>query len=101
VRIRSNTKTLEVQSAFGGLVIYPAKALAGIRYVPELLDGVLYECEHVSLSKSLRRNGTKIMIAPSLMNKGSLRHTFASIPAVLFILKAVSSLRFPRRTNNF
>jgi len=99
VHIRSSTKAFEVQSAFGGLAIYPAKALAGIRYVPELLGGVFYECEHVSLSKSIRRKGTKIMIAPSLRNNGSLRHTFASIPAVLFILKALSTLRFPRRTN--
>jgi hypothetical protein len=98
VRIRSSIRAFEVQSAFGGLAIYPAKALEGIRYVPESLDGVLYECEHVSLSKSLRARGTKIMIAPSLKNKGSLRHTFASNPVVLFILRALSTLRFPRST---
>jgi hypothetical protein len=96
MRIRSSTKAFEVQSAFGGLAIYPAKDLVGIRYVPELLSGVLYECEHVSLAKSLRARGTKIMIAPSLRNKGSLRHTFASNPVVLLILKALSTLHFPR-----
>ena len=98
VRIRSSTRAFEVQSAFGGLAIYPAKALEGIRYVPELLDGVLYECEHVSLSKSLWARGTIIMIAPSLRNRGSLTHTFASNPVFLFILKALSTLRFPGGT---
>lgn len=96
VHIQPGNKPFEVQSAFGGLAIYPTKVLAGLRYAPQTLEELLHECEHVSLSKSIWSKGTKVMIAPSLRNKGSLRHTFSSSPLVLAVLKPLSRVGFWR-----
>jgi hypothetical protein len=94
LKIPHSSRAFEVQSAFGGLAVYPAKVLVSLRYVPELIGEGLYECEHVSLSKSIRNRGTKIQIAPGLRNSGSFRHAFASNPFVLMILWTLTRVRF-------
>ena len=94
VHIQPLRKPFEVQSAFGGLAIYPTNVLEGLRYAPQQLTETLYVCEHVSLSKSIWSKGIKVMIAPSLRNKGSLSHTFSSIPIVLAFLKRVPGVNF-------
>jgi hypothetical protein len=93
-RIPPYGRAIEVQSAFGGLAVYPARILEGLRYIPEWIGEALYECEHVSLATSIRSRDARIMIATSLRNRGSFRHTFASNPLVLIVLWSLSRLRF-------
>jgi glycosyltransferase involved in cell wall biosynthesis len=76
IKISRFAKNIEVESAFGGLSIYPVKAIAGLRYSAELLRTGVYECEHVSLNKQVRQRGYAIEIVPGLQNSGSRRHTF-------------------------
>lgn len=98
VHIKPGAAAFEVHSAFGGLAIYPARVLEGLRYAPKALTETLYECEHVELSKAIGSRGARIMIAPSLRNKGSLRHTFTSNPLVRAALSLVFRVGFRRRT---
>jgi hypothetical protein len=100
VHIQPGTTAFEVQSAFGGLAIYPAKVLGGLRYTPKALTETLFECEHVEFSKAIGSRGAKIMIAPSLRNKGSLRHTFTSNPLIRATLGLLSRISIRRRTPN-
>ena len=98
VHIKPGTSAFEVHSAFGGLAIYPARVLEGLRYAPKALTETLYECEHVELSKAIASRGGRIMIAPNMINKGSLRHTFTSNHLVRASLSLVSRVSFRRRT---
>lgn len=94
VHIKPGAAPFEVHSAFGGLAIYPTSVLEGLRYAPKALTETLYECEHVELSKAIGSRGAKILIAPSLRNKGSLRHTFTSNPLVRAALSLVFRVSF-------
>lgn len=67
IRIPEGADPIEVQSAFGGLAIYPRCAIRNTMYVG--LDGQGNEiCEHVKFSESIRRNGYKIYINPKMIN---------------------------------
>lgn len=93
IRISPSSDNIEVESAFGGLAIYPLKAISGLRYSAKLLAPGVYECEHVSINRQVRQRGYAIEIAPSLQNKGSLCHTFFSLPPLRFLALAAGSLR--------
>jgi hypothetical protein len=100
LKIHYSSPSIPVESAFGGLALYPSRALAGLRYSPELLSPGINECEHVSLHGLVKRRGFEIEISPSLRNSGSLRHTLLAFAPLKvlgllagFTRKLVSSFR--------
>lgn len=67
IRIPRDADPIEVQSAFGGLAIYPRAAIMDATYVG--LDKYGNElCEHVTFSENIRRNGFRIFINPRMIN---------------------------------
>jgi hypothetical protein len=100
-RIDPKSPRIQVESAFGGLAIYPSISLVGLRYKPALLVEDIYECEHVSLNLGVRRRGFDIEIQPGLQNSGALAHTiltFLPMKVLAFILVALRSIiGFSRR----
>ena len=67
IRIPINADLIEVQSAFGGLAIYPRDAVRNTEYVG--LDEQGNEiCEHIRFSEGIRSNGFKIFINPKMTN---------------------------------
>jgi len=85
-RIYKAEAEFPVESAFGGLAIYPGEMLTSCKYfAPELAPGV-FECEHVSLNECLSRAGAQIVIAPYLRNRGEAIHVAkAGVFADLYI----------------
>jgi len=67
IRIPPDSAWLEVDSAFGGLAVYRAEALHGLRYTGLAADGTDL-CEHVPLHQGLRARGGRIFINPKLLN---------------------------------
>jgi hypothetical protein len=90
VHIPPSEEAIEVQSAFGGLAIYPWRAISGLRYEPDQVTDSILECEHVSFSRSIKFRNVKIFIEPSLRNKGDYRHSFSSNPFVYAALRVSS-----------
>jgi hypothetical protein len=83
-RMAKKAEELSVESAFGGLAIYPVDKIAGIRYLPRPLDSGVYECEHVSFSDQIREQGVELVVLPSLRNKAPILHTlFAWLGPIL------------------
>jgi len=73
IKIKSNMKPIEVDSAFGGLGIYKKSILLESKYVG--LNAKKEEfCEHVSFHSILREKGFKLFIVPSLINCGWNTH---------------------------
>lgn len=66
-----NSPLIETDSSFGGLAIYKQSKLENCRYcgiVYDHLGNVLHDqCEHVDLNKSIKKNGGRIFICPSLL----------------------------------
>jgi hypothetical protein len=91
-RILPSKPDINVESAFGGLTIYPTNAIAGLRYSPSLLPFDLYECEHVSFNRLARERGYEIVIVPGLQNSGSLQHTFLAHFPVKFLALVVGNM---------
>ena len=60
---------IEVDSAFGGLAIYRTSSIINLSYSPRNMEGEI-ECEHVSLHRSIRNEGGRIIINPKLINSG-------------------------------
>jgi len=58
---------IEVESAFGGLAVYRAEAIAGLRY-RGLDDAGRELCEHVPLHLAMRARGARLFINPKLLN---------------------------------
>lgn len=67
IRIPEDADLIEVQSAFGGLAIYPRDAVGNTLYVGLDDDGKEI-CEHIRFSEGIRRNGYKIFINPKMIN---------------------------------
>jgi len=61
-RLRRGDPPLTVKSAFGGLAVYRATSLRGLRY-----DESANDCEHVSLHRALAARGGKLVVNPSLL----------------------------------
>ena len=72
--ISPNSEWIEVDSAFGGLAIYKRSILGEARYEGKLLDGSIV-CEHVPFHQSLKSQGARIFINPSLINGGWNGHS--------------------------
>jgi glycosyltransferase involved in cell wall biosynthesis len=74
IRINSDKNPIEVDSAFGGLGIYKKSAILSSTYVG--LDENEEEfCEHVYLHRSMRDEGARLYIVPSLINCGWNEHS--------------------------
>lgn len=58
---------IEVDSAFGGLAVYRAEAIAGLRYQGLTPAGEAV-CEHVPLHAAMRARGSRLFINPRLLN---------------------------------
>jgi hypothetical protein len=58
---------IAVDSAFGGLAIYRADAIAGLRYRGLTPEGAEV-CEHVALHAAMRARGARLFINPRLLN---------------------------------
>ncbi len=67
IRIPTDANLIEVQSAFGGLAIYPREAVRNSVYIG-LDENGKEICEHISFSESIRNNGFKIFINPKMTN---------------------------------
>ena len=67
LQIRPAHEWIEVESAFGGLAVYHAEAVHGLRYAG-LTPAGREVCEHVPLHAALRARGGRIFINPQLLN---------------------------------
>lgn len=67
VTLAPDHEWIEVDSAFGGLAVYRADAIAGHRY-RGLQDDGTEVCEHVPLHLSMRARGARLFINPRLVN---------------------------------
>ena len=95
IKIKPSTKSISVQSAFGGLAIYPGQSLLTCAYKAQEVLGSVLECEHVSLNRDLRDLGYEIKIATGLRNSGSLGHTWGSFRLLSPIARLISFIRPP------
>ena len=71
--INTNLDWIEVDSAFGGFVIFKKNILKNCLYVGTYPDGSPI-CEHVPFNKQIRNNGGRIFINPQLINAKSTEH---------------------------
>lgn len=74
IKIPADSDWIEVDSAFGGLAIYSRNILEGAFYLGVKSDG-LPVCEHVPFHATIKLNGGKILINPSLINTKRTDHT--------------------------
>lgn len=72
--IDRNNGFIEVDSAFGGLVIYEKKYIVGQKYVG-ITSNKQEVCEHLNFNAHIRKNGGKIFINPGMINSGLNEHT--------------------------
>lgn len=91
MKIPSQSRPIEVESAFGGFAIVPRAFI---------LDASMYEgkttnghdvCEHVSFCKVIRENGGKIFVVPSLINTTYTDHSFRST----FLYSIYRNFKYP------
>jgi len=66
VSIAPDHEWIEVDSAFGGLAVYDANAIAGLRY-RGLTPAGAEVCEHVALHAAMRARGARLFINPRLL----------------------------------
>jgi hypothetical protein len=67
IRIDQSAPMIKVDSAFGGLAIYPRDSVVGLNYIG--IDSAGEEiCEHVLFSKAIRGKGFEIYINPMMIN---------------------------------
>jgi hypothetical protein len=74
ITLPPDSNPIEVESAFGGLAIYPRKSLLNAEYIG-VTDKGKEICEHVSLNEKIRKNGFRVLVDPSLINTGFTEHT--------------------------
>jgi hypothetical protein len=67
IRINQSAPMIKVDSAFGGLAIYPRDSVVGLNYIG--IDSAGEEiCEHVLFSKAIRAKGFEIYVNPMMIN---------------------------------
>lgn len=74
VTIAENAEWIEVDSAFGGIAIYPTQALGNARYKGYDKHG-RDAVDHIGFHEGIRENGYKIFINPKLINTSFNEHT--------------------------
>ena len=72
-KISSNSKLINVDSAFGGLAIYKKETLENVNY--KGLENNFEICEHVCLNLQIKKNNYNIFINPKLINTDFTIHT--------------------------
>jgi len=94
IRLPEDSEWIEVDSAFGGLVIYRKQALLSARYagLDERGDEI---CEHITLHQQMRAAGYRIFINPRLINAGYTEHTRRALPAARLKLWFKHHVRYP------
>ena len=95
-RISKSDPPIRVESAFGGLAIYPVHMLEACKYEPKELSSGFWECEHVGFNAQALRNGGQMIILPNLRNKGPLAHTFLVRWIPRFVLEFLGGFRAPK-----
>lgn len=76
LKIPSESRPIEVESAFGGFAIVPrAYIFNASMYEGKTISGNDV-CEHVSFCKVIRQNGGRILVVPSLINTTFTDHSF-------------------------
>lgn len=73
VTIAPNSEWIEVHSAFGGIAVYPTKALGNARYQGFDAQG-RDAVDHIGFSAGIRENGYSIYINPKLINTSFNEH---------------------------
>jgi hypothetical protein len=83
IDLRGEVSPIPVQSAFGGIGVYPLSEilLNGARYVGLESDGSEL-CEHVPFNLSLWKSGMQIQIDPTFVNAAYTEHTMQSHPVI-------------------
>jgi hypothetical protein len=67
IRIDQSAPMIKVDSAFGGLAIYPRDSVVGLKYTG--IDSAKEEiCEHVLFSEAIRAKGFEIYVNPMMTN---------------------------------
>lgn len=74
ITLPSDSEPIEVESAFGGMALYPRKSLLKTEYRGISDDGNEV-CEHVYFNARIRDNGFKILVDPQMINTGYTVHT--------------------------
>jgi hypothetical protein len=82
---------IAVDSAFGGLAVYRAEAIAGLRYQGLTPEGAEL-CEHVALHAAMRGRGARLFINPRLIN-GSAGDSETYFPGPAAALRRAGSWR--------
>jgi hypothetical protein len=93
VEIPEKAEWLEVDSAFGGLVIYRTNSLAGARYVGLTAQGRPV-CEHVAFHATMKASGARLFINPKLINAESSDFIAQYWPERSRVALATKSLAF-------
>jgi hypothetical protein len=93
MKISAAATRISVQSAFGGLAIYPGESLLSCLYNPRKVFDKVLESEHVSLNDRLLSLGYKVEIEPGLRNWGSLIHTWGAYSLLNPLAKLASIFR--------
>jgi len=84
IKIPMDSPWIEVDSAFGGLGIYKKSALVFSRYTG-LTDAGKEICEHVPLSKEMKRGGYRIFINPRLINTKKSEHVGKNLKHIVVL----------------
>lgn len=104
ISIPPNAAKIAVDSAFGGLGIYPLKALIHSKAIYSVLEeNGAQVCEHVNFHQSLRREGVALFIYPSMTNARFTEHTRYLAPFLGKFLKLRSHLAtlLPEKLHTF
>lgn len=76
-RIPRDKELIEVESAFGGLGVYPQRVFEDFDYEP-LHERDAGESEHISLHKKIVDSGGKLFIVPAMTNFSYAPHNLAA-----------------------
>lgn len=88
IRVPKRSPKIEVQSAFGGLGIYPLRVLVGSKATYQPLNSFgVEECEHVGFHAALASEGVKLFINPRLINAKYTEHTRYERPILGALLR--------------
>ena len=91
MKIPSESRPIEVESAFGGFAIVPrAFIFNASMYEGKTINGDDV-CEHVSFCRIIRENGGRIFVVPSLINTTYTDHSFRTT----FIYSIYRNVKYP------
>lgn len=81
VVVPRDASTFEVESAFGGIAVYPLNEIISSSMLYETLDSQgNEECEHVSFNRQLANLGVRLIVDPRFTNAKYTEHTLRKAP---------------------